>query len=459
MSAAALAVAGPAMAQDRLPAEFPPESYAANQYVDSKGCAFIRAGIGGMTNWIPRMSRDREPLCGFQPSGVAAVAEAPAPAAEPAEARPPAAKPAPTRRAEAAPASPRPAPASPRIVTPAPAAVRPAPPVLTRAAFCEGREGPQPGYVSSRTGETIICGDTRAAAAPRPGAPLRGAVTLAAVCADMAATGRRYVLQDSGAPVSCGPQDATAPRPGTRLAATRLPAPPAAPMAPAMAGQAAAPRVASASITACDLGPESGFALLGPASRPRRCGPQAQSPSGLGNAARLAPQPTGVAGAMRFLDPQAGLRRAAGAVPLPDPVAPPPGYRSAWEDGRLNRHRGVRIVERPDAGQLRAPVEAAPVTVPEALVGRVSTRSTPANTPAATQGRFVQLGAFAVAANADRAAARLRALGLPVAKGRLNRDGTELRVIATGPFADAGTLGRALGAVRAAGYADAYARR
>ncbi|MGR3464941.1 SPOR domain-containing protein [Limimaricola sp.] len=461
VSAAALAVAGPAMAQDRLPAEFPPESYTANQYVDSEGCAFIRAGIGGMTNWIPRMSRDREPLCGFQPSGVAAIAEAPAPApaAGPAEARPAVAEPAPSRRAEAAPATPRPV--SPRIVTPAPtpAAARPAPPVLTRAAFCEGRDGPQPGYVSSRTGETIICGDTREAAAPRPGAALRGAVTLAAVCADMAATGRRYVLQDSGEPVSCGPQDATAPRPGTRLAATRLPALPAAPAAPAPAGRAPAARTASASLTACDLGPESGFALVGPASRPRRCGPQAQSPSGLGNAARLAPQPNGVAAAMRFLDPQAGLRRAAGAVPLPDPAAPPPGYRSAWDDGRLNRHRGVRIVERPGAGQLRAPVIAAPVTVPEALVGRVSTRSAPVEAPETAQGRFVQLGAFAVEANADRAAARLRALGLPVAKGRLTRGGAELQVIATGPFEDAVTLGRALGAVRAAGYADAYARR
>ncbi|MCP1168225.1 SPOR domain-containing protein, partial [Limimaricola sp. ASW11-118] len=72
-SAFALAAAGPGAAQDGIPAEFPPESYSANQYVDSEGCAFIRAGIGGMTNWIPRMSRAREPLCGFQPSRIAAA--------------------------------------------------------------------------------------------------------------------------------------------------------------------------------------------------------------------------------------------------------------------------------------------------------------------------------------------------------------------------------------------------
>ncbi|PHP26484.1 hypothetical protein CJ301_16015, partial [Limimaricola cinnabarinus] len=221
-SALALAVAGPGAAQGSIPAEFPPESYSANQYVDSEGCAFIRAGIGGMTNWIPRMNRAREPLCGFQPSRTAA-----------APALPVVADPAPERRAEAAPerSAPAPArrtaaaaaPASPQVRAPEPARAA-APAKLTRAAFCANRSGPQPGYVSSATGETIICGDAGAnapATAAAPGAPLRGAYSLAAVCADMAATGRRYVLQESGAPVTCGPQRATAPQPGTQLAAMR----------------------------------------------------------------------------------------------------------------------------------------------------------------------------------------------------------------------------------------------
>lgn len=461
VSAAALAVAGQAVAQDSIPAEFPPESYSANQYVDSEGCAFIRAGIGGMTNWIPRMNRDREPLCGFQPSRTAAadlpvipdpVPEGRAAAATPAPAAKPAATPARAAPAPTAPA--RPAPVSARVRAPEPDVAHTAPPALTRAAFCDGRSGPQPGYVSNMTGETIVCG------APRrsdPAAPLRGAYTLAAVCADMAATGRRYVLQGSGEPVSCDPQRATAQVPGARLAATRLPAAPsgpatgAAPGAPVAAGRG--PVIASAA-GRCDLGPDSGHALIGAGDHPRRCGPQAQSPSGLGNAARIEPQ--GAIGAMAFLAPRnEALRRAAAAVPLPDPIAPPPGYVSTWDDGRLNRSRGVHIVERAGAGQVRAPVLAAPVTVPTALVGRVSSSSAPASKPVATTtGRFVQVGSYAEAANADRAAARLRAMGLQVARGQSGG----LQIVATGPFAEGAPLARALGAVRAAGYRDAFAR-
>jgi hypothetical protein len=52
-----------------VPAELPPEGYAGQQYVDSKGCLFLRAGPKGNETWIPRVTRDGALLCDNPPSG------------------------------------------------------------------------------------------------------------------------------------------------------------------------------------------------------------------------------------------------------------------------------------------------------------------------------------------------------------------------------------------------------
>ena len=67
LSAAILAaVCGgvPALADLAGPAELPSPSYQGQQYIDSRGCVFLRAGYGGEVAWAPRLARDRKQLCG-----------------------------------------------------------------------------------------------------------------------------------------------------------------------------------------------------------------------------------------------------------------------------------------------------------------------------------------------------------------------------------------------------------
>lgn len=120
-----IAQQSPSLSTAPGPAELPPRSFQGRQYVDSRGCIFIRAGVGGATRWVPRVRRDRSVICGAQPSLPRA-----AQAATPQNA--PVPRPAPTPRATAS-ATVTAAPAASAPPTAAPATIQSTEPVIARA--------------------------------------------------------------------------------------------------------------------------------------------------------------------------------------------------------------------------------------------------------------------------------------------------------------------------------------
>ena len=64
------------MAEAGKPAEMPPANFSGIQFVDSRGCIYLRAGYGSEIIWLPRVTRMREVICG-QNSSEPAVTHGP----------------------------------------------------------------------------------------------------------------------------------------------------------------------------------------------------------------------------------------------------------------------------------------------------------------------------------------------------------------------------------------------
>lgn len=175
----------------QVPANYPPESFKGRQYVDSAGCAYIRAGVGDMTTWIPRMTRAREPVCGMTPTFGAPVTAKAAPAQTPA--------PAPVKAPE--PAAPKVAAVAPkttgRTTTKAPIKT------IASAPARKAAPAPKPKKVQTVAAPMVVATQTVVAPKTVEPAPRTGVI----VCPNASQSSNGYINQGD---VRCGPQDLSA---------------------------------------------------------------------------------------------------------------------------------------------------------------------------------------------------------------------------------------------------------
>lgn len=439
---------GGAQAQSSLrtevPANFPPSSYKGTQFVDNRGCVYVRAGIDGNVTWVPRMTRARQHICNAQPTFANAPATAPA-ATQTAAAQAPVVLPPPADMPQARASQPKPKPAArpaasaPRVKTPAPVRVAAPKPAPVRIV-------PAPAPVAMRP-------------APQPvrqvAVPARKTVTSRAPVARSGSEGCRWASPQSaqylrGKGVRCGPQQAR-------------PAPAGVTVPAGMRGVYVAPQRRVAGGNSVAITPNTRIAPL--------------------HVAKMQAQAAGV-----------------GRVP--------PGYRRVWEDDRLNPKRAhqtlagkrqmdlrwTRTVPRrlidvssgmdvtafnPDlvfpytsAEQQRMGRRGVMSTKGKAAAAAnaatLSTRSAPKAPRAASDKalrvavghRYVQVGRYPSDKAAMADAAKLKRAGLSVRMGTLHgHDGGAARVLLAGPYGTPQALGNALYAARRAGFGGAFTRK
>jgi hypothetical protein len=406
------------------PAEFPPSSYKGKQYVDSKGCVFIRAGIDGNVTWVPRVSRKREGVCGFKPSNVGSASAAPAASASapvqitldgaPAQVQP---RPAPVRTA----AAPRPAPQA-----------RPAPVVVRQQPV---RQLAAPRVVTAPAAPVI-------ARAPVAAAPASGS------CPGRSALSQQYSgSRSAGLAVRCGPQSAPIVASGPRAGnAGQFHG--AAPVAVTPTTRIVPKHVARDRInTYANVAVPKGYK---PVWEDDRLNPKRAEQNLSGRSQMLLIWTNTVP---RRLINQSNGKDMTASLPLVYPYTSIQQQRREFGEVTLANRNG-QLVKRIVRNGGAAPVGRKPVyssrSAPKAAV------AAPSRVQAAGSS-YVQVGTFANSANAQKTAQRIAAMGMGARIGKSTRGGKTYLSVQAGPFGAAAAPG-ALGKLRGAGYRDAFIR-
>ncbi len=417
----ALMMTGPAFGQSVAqvggPAEQPPAGFTGQQYVDSRGCLFMRAGLSGRTTWVPRIGRDRKAMCSeTTPSQAAARLQAPDTAGvQPSAPQPKVTVGAPMETVASQMTPTRKTGVFAPVVVPglsaAPAMLAPQQVQPQMQQPMQPQVQAQQAYAPSAAGRSVGC----PASAP--------------------------VLQTL--PLNTG---------GTVTVCTR--------------GDGTATGWVSPNYRSV------GGAIRNPQTR-QNINYTGGVPAGQG---QVSGQVSGQVGYAPASGSGGYVQTVIGGQAIVAPRREAGSYKAAWKDDRLNPNRGLGTAQGwadqaqvwtnttpantyEDVARKKARKAAARAGFAAPNAGVRLTSSTMSGQSVAGAGRiYVQVGTFGQPSNAQNAAGRLAGMGLPVASAKGARGGQALVSIMAGPFATGAEAQQALAMARSAGFGDAFIR-
>jgi hypothetical protein len=453
-----------AQIKEAVPAEFPPASYKGKQYVDSKGCVFIRAGIDGDVSWVPRVSRARKAICGFTPTlGAASAKAAPAPAK-------------PAQKVEqitiaAAPEAPAPAP-KPRAAAPAPAPKKPARVVRRAAPKVVRQTAPKRVVIRNPVVEAPTQAAPKVVVTSRVARPAATKPQQrATACPGASALSQRYLHGDGKSEVRCGPQNApivagsyqqqqiaTAAAPKRGLFQRRRTA--STTKAPLTSNVSDQTRIVPKHVEASrqnttNVTVPRGYRRVWDDGRlnPKRA---EQNLTGRGQMALIWTNSV-----PRRLINQANGRDVTASVPLVYPYVDRATQARDLGEVTIMRRDGQlvkRIVRNPAVRRTKRQATLSTRSAPRAPTAAPKAVAAPKAAPAVGGKRYVQIGLFSTQAKARSAAQNLANMGMRAHLAAVRYKGKSYLSVKAGPFSGADATQNAVARLHGVGYTGAKAR-